>query len=205
MKKILFATIIIGLALGLLLVTANRRHDAVMRQAVLKAESHAAELRKTAATKMVNGSKELDEQMRDPKVSTSILKGLKISLEIQPQWKQGQEFILQINLEKPLGEKFLVDAVTESCLLYVNNHPKNLLRQDGSRVDSRELLEENLGSSHPVFRITPDIPDRAELMLEWINYNPRTGEIEKLRSEPYVWNRSVNQAQLKRDQLIRDE
>ena len=129
----------------------------------------------------------LDQLEENPAVIRSILQDLQISMEIQPQWKQETEFLFQVNLQKPLGTTYLVDGLEHSCLLYVNNRPRVLLREEPCS-DVRCVLGPDMGSLHPLFRIPPEIPAGSELAVEWINYNPRTKEIERLRTKPYIWS-----------------
>jgi hypothetical protein len=150
----------------------NRRESAVSRFETIASEQHIDRLQR------------LDRTGLDPSVCRSILQGLTISCETQSQWKQDKELLLQVNLDKPLGKTYLVDAVERSCVLYANRRPIALLRQDDHRRDPLSLLEADCASFHFVFRLIDDIPDGAELMIEWLNYNPRTKQLERLQSEP---------------------
>ena len=152
------------------------------------AQASASQWTATARKHESDRIQRLDKAELDPNIVRSILQDLKISCEVQPQWKQDKEFLIQVNLEKPHGKTYLVDAIEQSCILYVNRRPHGLLRQDDHSRDVRCLLKANLGSRHPVFRIEPDIPVNSELMVEWANYNPRTQQIETLQSKPFIWS-----------------
>lgn len=125
----------------------------------------------------------------DPKVCCSILKDLSISIEIQPQWTQKQEFCLMVNVEKPLGKTYFVNPVEQSYILFVNDQPWKVSEIRKPNVAEQISLEVGVGSLHRLLRFTPEIPDGAELVVEWVNRNLRTGQMERLRSAPLVYNR----------------
>lgn len=191
MKKALISAVIIALIAGMWCLIKLRKRN-IMLQA-LEARRHTEEvLLKENFQKFRNEQAlKIAAAEKDRSVSTSILRGFKISLEIQPQWKQEKDFLIQVNLEKELDKTYLVDSISQSCLLFVNNRLWSVLRQDQEMPTARELLPAELGSSHPVFHIAPNIPDHAELMVEWVNYNSKTGEIETLKSQSVVWNRQL--------------
>ena len=189
MKKILVSGLVIVVVVGGIVVGIAWTRSEHMERVRDDARDAAAQGRETAKKEEDKRTRELNAAEREPRVIRSILRGLKVSLEIQPQWKQDKEFLIQVNLEKPLGKTYLVDRMEQSCILYVNKRPRALLRQRGRHGDVRTLLKEGYGSYHPLFRIAPDIPDNSELMVEWVNYNPRTNVIERLRTQPLVWSR----------------
>ncbi|MEM6499478.1 MAG: hypothetical protein AAF709_22485 [Pseudomonadota bacterium] len=123
-------------------------------------------------------------QPTDPAVCCSILQNISLSIEIQPQWNQEHQFLLQVNVEKPIGTTYCVNPVEQSFILFVDGHPWATPEFHQPTTPAQDTLKPSLGSRHSVLRFPPDIPDGAELVIEWINYNLRTGQLERLRSQP---------------------
>lgn len=118
----------------------------------------------------------------DQDTSFSILDQLQCSLEIQPQWNQQQEFLLQVNVQKPVGKAYFVSPVENSFVLFVNNHPWATATLERPHQPAHQRIDENTGSHNPILRFSPQIPDGAKLFLEWINYNQKTQTLERLRT-----------------------
>ena len=118
-------------------------------------------------------------------IQCSILKEIKFSIEVQPQWKQEKEFLLQVNLIKPLGETYLVTPLSESFILFVDNHPW-ALSPTPKKSPTQRLVRPEMGSSHDILRFFPDIPKGSEIYLEWISYNVRTRQVERLLSNSVI-------------------
>lgn len=122
----------------------------------------------------------------DPDVRCSILKDVSLSIEIQPQWTQEREFLLQVNVEKLVGAAYLVNPVEQSYILFVDGHPWAVPESHQANAAAQQTLRPGISSHHPVLRFPPDIPDGAELVIEWINDNLRTNQLERLRSPPLI-------------------
>ncbi len=127
-------------------------------------------------------------QPKDPDVCCSILQNVSLSLEIQPQWDQERQFFLQVNVEKPVGTTYCVNPVEQSFILFVDGHPWAIAEIHQANVAAQVTLESSLSSHHPLLRFPPDIPQGAELVIEWVNYNLRNGQMERLRSQPLTVN-----------------
>lgn len=120
----------------------------------------------------------------DPDVCCSILDGAKLSIEVQPQWAQDREFLLQVNVVKPVGTAYFVNPVENSYILFVNNHPWATPTTLEADNHAQRLLNASIGSHHPSLRLPLGIPIGAEVVLEWVNYNLRTEQLERLRTAP---------------------
>jgi hypothetical protein len=114
------------------------------------------------------------------------LQQVSLSIEIQPQWPQKREFLLQVNVEKPTGTTYLVNPVEQSFILFVNDHPWAVPKIQNTRTAAQQALGPSISSHHPVLRFPLDIPDGAELVLEWVSYNLCSGKLERIRSAPLV-------------------
>lgn len=184
-KKILLGALSAAVLLGALTIaSAIAQHQAVRRQqqALLAAADEVAE---RGMAEHQARMRRLDQLEKDPAVERSILEGFQISIKAErPSQPQAYKVLLYVHVEHPFGRRHLVDDPGQSCVLYVNGRPSEILRhyQDGD--DPRIEMEPSLGSTHPVFRLPRELPKGAMLEVEWINYNPRTGQSERLRSAP---------------------
>jgi len=187
MKKWIIIAVAVVLLAGALFALHSTRRATAMREVSRRHAAQNAESERMNQQRRLEHTRRLDELEEDPAVTRSILQGLQISMEIQPQWKQETEFLFQVNLQKPLGTAYLVDGLENSCLLYVNNRPRVLLQEEPCS-EVRCMLGPDMASLHRLFRMPPGIAAGSELSIEWINYNPRTKEIERLRTKPYIWS-----------------
>lgn len=181
MERLLIAVTIL-VAIGSALAFTHGQRRTLEKQEALQAIQQTEVLHQQTAEAQRKLRESLDQ---DSAVKTTILEGLQLSIEIQPQWIENSEItVFQLNLEKSLGERFLVDNFDQTSILYVNNRPYKLL-QKPTGLQQREVLEAETASRHCIHRLDHSISLDSLLMVEWCNYNSRTGNMEKLRTKPF--------------------
>jgi hypothetical protein len=79
-------------------------------------------------------------------------------------------------------DKRVVDAVAEASVLYVDGRPWQVIRNNLVPRDPRTVVKGDTIRVYARKVQGPFLPG-TRLFLEWINFNPHSGEIERLRSK----------------------
>ncbi len=121
-------------------------------------------------------------------LEVSILDGLALLIEL-PEPGRIPTPIVFVRIEKALDRAYEVTGLDGGAILYADGESFERLDRDRSEPDSPLVLASNMGHVSFGFPLHEQPRDGAALHVEWTHVNPRSGEVELLRSEPVIYRR----------------